>query len=67
MDCKATKSQGELRGGLHFQNIAPYFFVLSRLPRDMICPDVTSASGPARSRRAPPGAQRQRTASRHEA
>jgi hypothetical protein len=29
--------------------------------------DVTSASGPARSRRATPGEQRQRTASRHEA
>jgi hypothetical protein len=36
-------------------------------PRRMICPDATSASGPARSRRAPPGVQRQRNASRHEA
>jgi hypothetical protein len=52
---------------LRFQNIAPYFVVPLVLPRDMIYPDVTSASGPARSRRAPPGAQRQRMASRHEA
>jgi hypothetical protein len=29
--------------------------------------NVTSASGPARSRRASPGVQRQRNASRHEA
>jgi hypothetical protein len=36
-------------------------------PRRMICPDATSASGPPRSRRAPPGVQRQRDASRHEA
>ena len=36
-------------------------------PRIMILPNVTSASGPARSRRAPQGAQRQRMALRHEA
>jgi hypothetical protein len=36
-------------------------------PRRMICADATSASGPACSRRAPPGVQRQRNASRHEA
>jgi hypothetical protein len=33
----------------------------------MMGPDFTSASGLARSRRARPGAQRQRMASRHEA
>src|SRR3984893_3500555 len=33
----------------------------------MIRTDATSASGPARSRRASPGVQRQRNASRHEA
>ena len=53
--------------GLCFQNIAPYFAVPLILPRDTIRLDVTSASGPARSRRALPGAQRQRMASRHEA
>jgi len=37
------------------------------LSRSMICADATSASGPACSRRAPPGVQRQRDASRHEA
>ena len=37
------------------------------LSRSMICADATSASGPACSRRAPPGVQRQRNASRHEA
>jgi hypothetical protein len=38
-----------------------------KVPRRMICADATSASGPACSRRAPPGVQRQRNASRHEA
>jgi hypothetical protein len=53
--------------GLRFQNIALYFAARLGLPRDIIHPDVTSASGPARSRRALPGEQRQRNASRHEA
>ena len=37
------------------------------LSRSIMCADATSASGPACSRRAPPGVQRQRNASRHEA
>jgi hypothetical protein len=46
--------------GLRFQNIAPYFAPPFRVPGGMILPDVSSASTPARSRRAALDAQRRR-------
>jgi hypothetical protein len=42
-------------------------FLIGKVQRRMIRTDATSASGPAGSRRALPGVQRQRNASRHEA
>jgi len=51
----------------HFETHPHIFTVMPQTLESTISPDVTSASGPARFRRALPGAQRQRTASRHEA
>ncbi len=50
-----------------FETSMPHFVELGITRHRMISANVTSASGPARSRRASPGVQRQRNASRHEA
>jgi hypothetical protein len=52
---------------LSFWNIPGVFRATCTSLRSIMDADATSASGPARSRRAPPVAQRQRNASRYEA
>jgi len=64
---KQTRVRRDSSAGWRFQNIAQQFAGLKRARWRMIRTDAASASGPACSRKASPGVQRQRNASRHEA